>query len=77
MAEVAAGGHNGSVGSGQSPGSGASLSAAFAYTTKYGVVIAIIAMAKVAIKEGIFIFIQEVFYAKLLSNVIQQFKYSS
>jgi hypothetical protein len=56
---VVAGGHSGSVGSGQSPGSGASLSAAFAYTKTDGVVIASIAIANVAIKEGIFIFIQE------------------
>ena len=56
---VVAGGHSGSVGSGQSPGSGTSLSAAFAYTKKDGVVVASIAIANVAIKESIFIFIQE------------------
>jgi hypothetical protein len=54
-----AGGHSGSVGSGQSPGSGASLSAAFAYIKKDGVVIASIPIDNIAIEGNIFVFIQQ------------------
>jgi hypothetical protein len=55
---VVAGGHSGSVGSGQSPGSGASLSAASAYTKKDGAVIATTAKVNVLIeKQSIFVFI--------------------
>ena len=57
---AAAGGHSGSVGSGQSPGSGASLSAASAYRKKDGAVMASTAKVIVPIeKQSIFVFIQQ------------------